>query len=190
MRLFVACALILSGILVNAQNYEQASKNETKPKPTADNPQPPAAIIEVQQRRPAIEPTTQPKQQAPEAESRPFLTHGEWVMAILTTIYVGISYFGLRAIKKQADIAQLNAQALIDAERAWIDIDLSRTGTFYSFTVTNFGRTLAIVTGYTLITGRWCKKNTTVCLGNWKTENTGERDEKSICTICCCQTSL
>ncbi len=64
---------------------------------------------------------------ADEPESRPFLTHGEWVMGILTLIYVGISFFGLRAIKRQAEIAEKaanaadkSADAVIKIERPWL----------------------------------------------------------------------
>ncbi len=52
------------------------------------------------------------------------LTHGEWVMGTLTLIYVVISFFGLRAIKKQADIALSNTNALMSSERAWVIVDL------------------------------------------------------------------
>jgi hypothetical protein len=151
MRLFVACAVILFGTLVGAQNHKQPAENENKSNHTTNNPQPATTIPEVHACSPAIEQTTQSKQQAADAVSRPFLTHGEWVMAILTAIYVGISYFGLRAIKQQADIAQSTADAIVDAERAWIDIDLRKFGVNYSFIVTNYGKTHGIITEYGLI---------------------------------------
>ncbi len=60
-------------------------------------------------------------------ESKPFLTHGEWVMSILTFIYVVISAGSLWAIRKQAKIADkaaqaalINAQAVIATERALV----------------------------------------------------------------------
>jgi hypothetical protein len=72
-----------------------------------------------------IEATAQAKQQALPIDTRPFLTHGEWVMAILTTFYVVISYFGFRAIKRQADIAEKPANAVVNAEAAWIMVKIT-----------------------------------------------------------------
>jgi hypothetical protein len=49
-----------------------------------------------------------------------FLTHGEWVMSVLTLVYVVISFFGLMAIKRQADIAKSQSDAVMDAKRPLI----------------------------------------------------------------------
>lgn len=58
---------------------------------------------------------------------KPFLSHGEWVIGTLTAIYVLISFFSFRAIKRQADISQQaaraaerNTEALINIERPWL----------------------------------------------------------------------
>src|SRR5215469_7305811 len=55
------------------------------------------------------------------ALATPFLTHGEWVMAILTAIYVGltatyviISLFTLKAIKRQAQITEKQGESSAD----------------------------------------------------------------------------
>ena len=83
-----------------------------------------------------------------------WLTHGEWVMAILTAIYVLltgvyvlIAYFTLRAIRRQSDIAEAqsrdalataataekaataardSADAVMSAERPWILVSEAR----------------------------------------------------------------
>lgn len=48
--------------------------------------------------------------------------------------------------KSAADAALQNAQAVINAERAWLDIDFVRTGkSEYEFRVTNYGKTPAFV---------------------------------------------
>jgi hypothetical protein len=55
------------------------------------------------------------------------------------------------ATRRSAEAAFMNAQVLIDAERAWIDIDFSKVGTLYSFVVTNYGKTHGIITKCKLI---------------------------------------
>lgn len=108
------------------------------------------------------------------ASTPPFLTHCEWVMAILTAIYVGITGFyawvsrrtletiqdqaetnraqfekQLKVAKEAATAAQQNAQAIINAERAWVHVRLEHQATnYYAFEVSNVGKTPAIITSY------------------------------------------
>jgi hypothetical protein len=109
-----------------------------------------------------------------DASTPPFLTHGEWVMAILTATYVGITGFyawvsrrTLKTIQDQAETnraqfeeqlkvarnavaaAQQNAQAIINAERAWVHVRLEHQATnYYAFQVSNVGKTPAIVASF------------------------------------------
>ena len=103
------------------------------------------------------------------------MSKGEWVISAITFLYVVVSFFTFLVIKRQADAAQeqiraneqqfrqqlkvaqgaadaakLNAQAVINAERARIIAELERVGSShdYSFRVTNWGRTPAIVTSH------------------------------------------
>jgi hypothetical protein len=93
------------------------------------------------------------------ADLKHFLTHGEWVLSILTLAYVVISFFSFRAIKRQAEIAEeaakaaqksaeaasSNARALINSERAFlpITVEMKSSSGWFEFTVTNVGRTPA-----------------------------------------------
>src|ERR1700741_4549807 len=108
-----------------------------------------------------------------------WLTHGEWVISILTSIYVlltGVyvcfSHRMLKAIEKQAAsgdeqleiakkaadaakqsavAAQASAQFLRNAERAYVDVELAQVGnTGYLVNVVNLGRSLAIINTFTL----------------------------------------
>jgi len=114
----------------------------------------------------------------------PWLTHGEWVMSVLTLIYVAftgvyvvISRKTLKEIEKQAERAEvesvardkqfaeqlkvsrdaasaasLNAQAVIEAERARVDILFHRiTPALHELRLTNFGKSYAIITKHVLI---------------------------------------
>jgi hypothetical protein len=82
----------------------------------------------------------------------PFLTNGELVMSLLTAVYVVITWRGLRAIKKQADIAKKTADGFTVAERAWVLATLEFPGGYeqaiypeglYELTLVNHGRTPA-----------------------------------------------
>jgi uncharacterized protein (UPF0333 family) len=87
------------------------------------------------------------------------MTHGEWVMAILTLAYVVISFFSFRAIKNQsktakqaADAASANAVALMNAERAWVVVAVKGTmGTWRpddnatEIVFSNVGKTPALI---------------------------------------------
>lgn len=139
MRAFNIAALFLICLpLVGQQNKSQT--REQKSERTANNghPQTSDTVVEIHKGSQVGTPTSESKQQAAQTEAKPFLTHGEWVMAILTAVYVIISYFVLQAIKREArigqqaaDAATKSADALMNAERAWllartVDVD-SRT---------------------------------------------------------------
>lgn len=72
-------------------------------------------------------------------------------IAALCTLWVINKQSG--DIKKAADAAFLNAQALIASERAWIDIELTPQAdapSMYDLKITNHGRTPALVLTYTV----------------------------------------
>jgi hypothetical protein len=116
-----------------------------------------------------------------------WLTHGEWVISILTSIYVLLTgvyvYFShrmLKAIEKQAAsgdeqleiakkaadaakqsavAAQANAQFLRNAERAYVDVEFAQVGsTGYLVNVLNVGRSLAIINTFTLSRSSFAKE--------------------------------
>jgi hypothetical protein len=73
-------------------------------------------------------------------------------MSLLTAVYVVITWRGLRAIKKQADIAKKTADGFTVAERAWVLVTLEFPGGYeqaiypeglYEVTLANHGRTPA-----------------------------------------------
>ena len=125
-----------------------------------------------------------------------WLTHGEWVISILTSIYVlltgvyvYVSHKTLKAIEKQAAsgdeqleiakkaaeaakqsavAAQANAQFLIKAERAYVDVEFAQVGSSgYLVNVVNLGRSLAIINTFTLSRSTFAKeaKDLSVRLG-------------------------
>lgn len=79
-----------------------------------------------------------------------------WEDAALATWWlVGVGILGTFAalgtllyVRRSADAAFLNAQALINSERAWVDIEIIpqvHTPTIYDLKITNHGRTPALV---------------------------------------------
>ncbi|HXM59461.1 MAG TPA: hypothetical protein VN950_01305 [Terriglobales bacterium] len=70
--------------------------------------------------------------------------------------FIGIVVLIWQAIltRRTADAALTNTEVIIAAERAWIDIDLSKAGILHRFMVVNYGKSLAVITGYTLITAQ------------------------------------
>ncbi len=123
--------MVLCLPLIGQQNKPETAETKAKATDKGANSQPVTAATEIRGSSPAVQHAPNHKQQTAEAESKPFLTHGEWVMGILTAVYLGISFFGLKAIIKQARIAQhaanaakASADALINAERAWVIAEL------------------------------------------------------------------
>lgn len=93
------------------------------------------------------------EQQTAQQNSKPWMSHAEWVMAGLTLIYVLATIFyaltshrTLKAIegqarqtdelivatKKNADAAKASAEAIIASERAWVMVELDSTSLFVS----------------------------------------------------------
>jgi hypothetical protein len=75
-----------------------------------------------------------------------------------------------QAAQKSADAALLNAQAVINSERAWLDIDFlpvrpGESGLYY-FRVSNHGKTPGFVTGWLLGRGYWDKGVSEIPLGS------------------------
>jgi hypothetical protein len=116
--LAIAALLVVLLPSVGGQDTPKTRQQKKDNKDQAVQSQPTATTPEVRPSTPASAPTPQPKEQTPEPELKPFLSHGEWVISSLTTIYVLISFFSFRAIKRQADIAAQAATAAQDAARA------------------------------------------------------------------------
>jgi len=156
--LITLCFNLIFVPLVGQQNQPKARETDRKAAEKQGNPPQPSVPLEVHVSGPVKVEATQPKQQAAKEEPKPFLTHGEWVMGILTLIYVGITFFGLRAINRQAGIAQeaaeaasKNALALMNSERAWVVVNVRRVGHGMSsnsaaeIVLTNLGKTVALI---------------------------------------------
>jgi hypothetical protein len=62
-------------------------------------------------------------------------------------------YATVAATKDNARAAVLNAQAVISAERAWIEAELERDKTIYLLKITNQGKTPAWIEGYDIYQG-------------------------------------
>jgi hypothetical protein len=54
----------------------------------------------------------------------------EWVILYITAVYVLITGFTLRAIRRQANIAQMTAKSLMDADRAWLMVTVGKLPDF------------------------------------------------------------
>lgn len=92
------------------QNQSQTANHTNQTDQEADAAaKKPAAMKEAPS--PAATPTPQQEKPKTDPESKPWLTHGEWVMAILTGAYVVISLLAFFAIKRQADLTERQAEA-------------------------------------------------------------------------------
>jgi hypothetical protein len=106
---FWVLCISLSNVV--AQNEHSPSQPDVKAKQNQTNPVESPPPFEVHINGTVKTETAEAKQQAPKEEAKPFLTHAEWVMASLTLAYVIISLGGFIAIKRQAKIAELAANA-------------------------------------------------------------------------------
>jgi hypothetical protein len=102
-----------TAIVMNLGQQNKPHTNQPNPKTTSDVQTPPMPISQPSFRSLIKTPASTSKQQTAQQEAKPFLTHGEWVMSFLTLIYVLISYFGLRAIKQQALLAEASTKATL-----------------------------------------------------------------------------
>jgi hypothetical protein len=95
-------AICLFFLVINGQNHAQ-TKSSDKQSAHADtnSGQDPAPQI-IQTNTPCCEASTQ-KQDQSQAESKPWLTHGEWVISVLTFIYVGVNILIWIRIGHQTD---------------------------------------------------------------------------------------
>jgi hypothetical protein len=79
----------------------------------------------------------------------------------------GVLQKSVAAAEKSADAANLNAQTVINAERAWVDISFIRTAaTKYEFRVTNIGKSPAFITARTFGRGYWAKDVKVIPVGH------------------------
>jgi hypothetical protein len=101
----------------------------------------------------------------PEEKPLPRFLRAEWVIVYVTVMYTGVAWFTLRRIAEQASImkehavelkslasaarenanaAERNAEALITAERPWVDVIIdSGSDGIFEFVARNYGRTPA-----------------------------------------------
>jgi hypothetical protein len=160
---FVAFLLFLS---VNAKDVSKADSEQIKPHGTQTTPENPSTRIEINIGNPsnAAPPQAQEQHAIAEAKAAP-ITKGEWLIAGITAVYAVISYFMLRAIKRQASAAEAD----IAAQSPWIMVNVEyspgMTGPFlgtssgkdiegvqqhtdfiFRFDCVNHGRTPALIT--------------------------------------------
>jgi hypothetical protein len=128
MRLLVAVALISSLFLFlsssnDAQDKTKPNQRESERQPSNPSPAAPTTTIEINIGTPTSTSGEIHKQDSrPEAKSAP-ITHGEWLIAGITAVYALISYFTLKAIKRQA----LSAEAELAAQSPWIMVNIEHT---------------------------------------------------------------
>jgi hypothetical protein len=117
MRLLIATGLAFVCLLNARQDKNQTpTKEQQATKETNDRVTEPPAIPQIA--APQGQSESHRTEKASEQEAKPFLTRGEWVMAILTAIYVGITGFyawvshrTLQAIEDQSGFAKEQAEA-------------------------------------------------------------------------------
>jgi hypothetical protein len=116
MRQFSVLAILLfvlpiSSISVASQNKPEANRRPENTDTRQGAPQSQSPTVQVNIGTPSEAITGQAAKQETKAEPRPFMTHGEWVLSVITAIYVLISYRTLRAIRKSSE-RQLRAYVL------------------------------------------------------------------------------
>jgi len=136
-----------------SQKDPPKAEQETKHETHADRQHPASPHDE---RSPAADAAT-PENKPPHWYESP-----EWVLVIVGVVTAGVIWFQswatLRAARatermieptaKSAEAALLNAQAAINAERAWLLVTMERKATdYYALVVTNHGRTPAEILG-------------------------------------------
>ncbi|HWY20342.1 MAG TPA: hypothetical protein VNX26_03925 [Candidatus Acidoferrum sp.] len=172
MRLFAAFALASllslplssSGAQDKSKPESQQREAERQPSNPAPAPAPTAPTVEINIGTPSSTGVSETHKENPRAEARPFITGGEGIIAVITAIYASISYFSLRAIKRQA----LSAEAQLAAESPWIMVNIEyspgmkgrflgtskvrdepethHTDFIFRFDCINHGRTPALIT--------------------------------------------
>ena len=168
-RLFLlALVIFTTSSYVIAQNQNEPGQTNRKSNRKQASPPQTAKPLEVHISGTVKTEAADSKQQTAKQESapgvmRPWMTHDELVMSILTFIYVLITFFGLRVLQQQAKIAQIAADAakasadgLKLGERAWmiprdpsIGYMPTESGTrnyTYFCKLRNFGKTPALIT--------------------------------------------
>jgi len=119
--LAAACFFFL---LISGQNHAQtkSAHDQAKSADTNSTYNPPSQVIQIA--APCGESTSAKKQDQPQKEPKPWLTHGEWVMSILTFIYVVVAILTWRkigqqwtAMKHSNEISRKNLEAV---QRAFV----------------------------------------------------------------------
>jgi hypothetical protein len=119
MRILAISALLIFSLgLVGQQDVPKPRQQKKESKDQGAQPQPATPPPEVRPSTPPSAPAPQAEGQTPKPEVKPFFSHGEWAITSLTAIYVLISFFSFKAIKRQADIGAQAALAAQDAARA------------------------------------------------------------------------
>jgi hypothetical protein len=124
--ILIASALLLSGVSASFADPLQSPKTEQheslteKQTPKAESNQrrasPSPSEIHPETSRLVGESAAQKKQYTAD-HSRPEASIAEWIMVGITSLYVIVAFFTLRAIKRQADIAE---EAITEIERPWM----------------------------------------------------------------------
>jgi hypothetical protein len=132
MRPFViASVAFILALSVNTKDVSKTDSEQNKPGNTQASPEHTSTQIEINVGNPSNSTPPQPLEQqaVAKAKSAP-ISNGEWLIAVITAVYVVITYLSFKAIKKQANIAQDTINALIAGQRAWVmvDIEFNPTG--------------------------------------------------------------
>src|SRR5260221_2425989 len=122
--ILIASALLLNGVLSAGDLQPPKPKqngsltNEETRKANGNQPSANASSTQVnpQTSRVVGESATEKKQKDTE-NLRPEASIAELIIVVITSAYVIVAFFTLRAIKRQADIAE---QAITEIERPWI----------------------------------------------------------------------
>lgn len=170
MRLFASAVLaffLLSSFSSNSAQDKSKTEYQTREAeshPSNPSPSSPTTTVEINIGTPTNTSPGGGRKQESKAEARPFVTGGEGIIAIITAVYVIISFFTFRAIERQT----LSAEAQLAAESPWIMVNIEyspgmkgrflgtikvhdepethHTDFIFRFDCINHGRTPALIT--------------------------------------------
>jgi hypothetical protein len=107
MRLATIFALayfsLLSPISVSPQDKSKPNDERRQASNQPSTPQPSSPTIQINVGTPNEANASQPAKQEVKVETKPFMTHGEWVISGITSIYVLISFLTWRAIRHSSE---------------------------------------------------------------------------------------
>jgi hypothetical protein len=123
----VACFLLMSNSACT-QDKSSANDPHRTTQTQNNNPSPTPPTVEINIGTQANTAQSQPTKTETPRETRPEITLGESLIIAVTAVYAIFSIFTYFAVKRQANIADKTADALIAGQRAWVMVDVELLG--------------------------------------------------------------